>query len=116
MAPGTDSNGGGGDPVYEHQDQVVVVGGDVSLHIGSVQGTNGSHSFTVNSGTDRGEDKGADAEDDGSDAKASERDEVEIGIQFYAEVEKGWEEEKIFQRKKLQCHTERFVDLLQKVN
>ena len=101
MAPGLHGYGGGGESLDEHVDQLVVVEGHVSLHVGSVQRVYRSHGLLVDPGTDRGEDEAPDAEYEHAAAETNEADGAEGGVEFYAEVEEGGEQKEILEGEEL---------------
>ena len=98
VAPGLDCDGGGGEASDEHGDEIIVVPGHISLHIGSVQSVYRSHSLLVNTSTDEGEDEAPDAEDGEAGDEGNNTDGTEGGVEFYGEVEESGEEKKILER------------------
>lgn len=116
VAPRPHRDGGRGDAVDEHQDQVVVIAGNVTFDICPVEGADWSHRLPVNSGAYGSEDEGSDSQNDDRGSEPCQRDEAEGGVEFDAEVEEGREEEEVFEREELQCHPEGVVDLLKKVD
>ena len=96
--PGLHCDGRGGQSLDEHVDQLIVVEGNVPLHVSSVEGADGGHRLLIHPGADEGEDEAPDPEYEHAAGEPHQADGAEGGEELNAEIKEGWKEEEILQR------------------
>ena len=86
--------------------------GDVTLHVSSVEGADGSHRLLVDPGADEGEDEAPDPQYEHAAGETHQAYGAEGGEELNTEVKEGRKEEEILQRQKEKGETKHLVELL----